>query len=275
VSTSETQPGAWSGPVFTALVLLALDRMLAAYRSDLAAAPGVDPAGLPTSVTVVTATPLRATRGEVRARVRHAELPNPYVKVSVQVDPGLTDPGFRILVEPPLPASWPQGGDTAAVDGTVAAPDGRTRPVPGGFAGPDGTRPYSGPGPDRGARDAVVFTLLYGPWRWVFPVAGSPTWLPLGRGLGAGPRATLRVPDFVTAVPRGALLRFRYRDGAAHLHRSHERTEYAVHVDGQPLAPGASVSVRPTGAIGYSLGAGASTTLRYELTPRGGHDRQP
>lgn len=263
MSTSEPQPGAFSGPVFTALVLLALDRMLAAYRSDLAAAPGVDPTGLPTSVTVVTATPLRATRGEVRARVRHAELPNPYVKVSVQVDPALTDPGFRILIEPPLPASWPGGGD-----GTVPAPDGLTRPVPGGWAGPDGTRPYRDPG--GGARDAVVFTLVYGPWRWVFPVAGSPTWLPLGRGLGAGPRATLRVPDFVTAVPRGALLRFRYRDGAAHLHRSAERVEYVVHVDNRPMVPGASVPVRPTGAIGYSLGAGASTTLRYELIPGGG-----
>src|SRR6185503_14746500 len=126
-----------------------------------------------------------------------------------------------------------------AADATVGGADAT---VGGGATVSAGAYATASGGP--AVAGGLVLALSYGAWRWTYPLVAADVWIPLGRGLVANGRlATIRLPDFLVAVPRGALLVLRARPGGPELRRSPERAEYTVTVDGHRLRPNSTVPV--------------------------------
>jgi hypothetical protein len=116
----------------------------------------------------------------------------------------------------------------------------------------------------------IVLTLTYGAWRGSYPLLSSHVWIPIGRGLvEGGRRSSVRLPDYMKAVPRGTLIELCHYAGDVRLRRSNNRKEYLVRVDGRPLSSGHPVTAAAAGSIAYGSGSDASTELDYALTPEG------
>jgi len=242
-------------PRFEAQVLAAFERTLFEYCQLAVVHPLVDPARLELRITVLTGPPVETIRDRLRAlagQLIERELAARSTVVVFARD--LTDrpPGYRILIQPPLPDA-------------VTDPGGATAPP----AGSDQITEVIDPTDvtSRSAGRPVVLTIAYGDrLRWSYPLIAAPVWIPVGRGLVAGgTRSSIRVPDFATAVPRGSLLLLRHLPEATTLRRAAQRPEYTVRVDGQPVPPGGTVTAGGSGTIHYALAHGRSTALTYRF----------
>lgn len=258
---SETEPGPWAGPHFTAIVKLALKRELATFEGSTLV-----------GVRVVTATPLRLSKGEIRDIIRLSGVHAPAARILVEVDPSTVEPGFHIHLEaqpaPPRPRVGPDATRAEHPLWTVGTVGPSMTLLDSGDP-PAYEEPTVPPSDFFPTAATVVLALCFGSWRWTYPLVTSDTWIPLGRGLvSGGRRSTVRVPEFMSAIPRGTLLLIRHTDDATHLRRSAMRTEYVVSVDGRPLATGAQATLARSGAVEYgtTFMPERSTTLLYELT---------
>jgi hypothetical protein len=122
-------------------------------------------------------------------------------------------------------------------------------------------------------------TLGYGALPpWTYPLFPKSDWLDLGRYDDPNAQVidsnaqVIRLPSFVAAVPRGALLLIRYWCDSVSLRRSTARPEYVVWLDGHALVPEQPVALRDRGHIQYGQDGVRSTVLSYRLDERRSDD---
>lgn len=254
--------GQWSGPQFETLVLKAFKTALLEYVNRAEPDPRV-PRRLPVRITVVTTTYQRETLyQQIQAfaeRTLYRDLPGTRLEsLAFPLDRTVGEPGYRIRIDPVLP------GYTTD---------------PGGLRHPP-LRPVSPVSPVEESPATLI--LIYGEMlRFQYPLFFSDSWLSLGRGLPDNDWPALRIPDYVTAIPRGALLKLRYQtvpcgaaatqEGDGHLRRTRDRWwDCVIEVDRLRLDYG---DVLPTpleadGTIEYVLNSAPRSILTYQLERR-------
>ncbi|GGK07209.1 hypothetical protein GCM10010123_41320 [Pilimelia anulata] len=186
------------------------------------------------------------------------------------------DPTVPLRARATAPVTGPTATGPATATGTgpatapVAGPDADTAPIRRPDATPPGRAPVAAP-----ARAAtVLLTLSYGDeLTWSYPLVATPTPVVVGRGpVAGGAVSSVRIPDYMSAVPRGPLLAVVHDGGEVRLGRTRARSEVLVTVDGVHLPPGRWRRLGPAGAIGYAKGRGTPSLLRYALAEEGdGH----
>ncbi|MFF5232359.1 hypothetical protein [Dactylosporangium sp. NPDC000521] len=196
---------------------------------------------LEVTITVVSARSVANLRNTLRPyamRVLDAELP------------GARLSQVLFAVDEQLPAPWHK----VSVQGRL-----RGEPAP----------PPSPSHPAEPAQPVLVLTLAYQrDHQYVFHLASTADWLPIRRGPAAEDyRYEIPLPDYLNAVPRGALLDLRYWQGLVEVRRTPARPDYSVRVDGQWLTPGQQLRVGPSGSIVFASGQRESV-LNYLLKER-------
>jgi hypothetical protein len=267
---SRGEGGDPSGPAFEATVFEALQQALLDYCDQARLDWRVDPKALRLRVMVVTGQPLAheqrlrmLAEHVVRGELSRAELEP--LTFALQSD--ISPPGYWFRFDPPLP------GDTTDPGGLRYPP---VRPAPDRDGRADQHEPTAvwdladeADDPDAGAFLVLVYHPDLGFYR--YPLYPADRWLGIGRDVTSSEhRPALRLPRYLSAVPRGGLLEVRYWQGNAELRRSAQRPEYAVWVNERRLAPGLRVRIGATGLISYRAGSGAQSVLRFQLRERSG-----
>jgi hypothetical protein len=262
-------PGPWSGPAFEAVVYQELQKELLDYCERARRDPRVDPARMRVRVLVVTGSPLGRCQEQLRAlaeQIVEGELRRAVLEpVAFALERGIGAPGYWFGIEPQLPGDVtdPGGGRHPWVRSDPWVPTGRdaTAPWSPAAAGRDRRHPARA-----GTFLVVTFDrkVAYG-----YPLDPADEWIQIGRQVASGPgRPAIRLPDFLTVVPRGALLELRYQLDRLELRRSRERAEYDVWVDGARLPPGQVTDIGPAAGIRYALGSRLESVLGFELRER-------
>jgi hypothetical protein len=259
--------GPWSGQEFEMLVYQQFQQELTEYCRRARRPGRVDPAGLKIRILVVTGSPLEQSQPELRAKAEQiveGELPHATLEpVAFALERGIGAPGFWFSIEPRLP------------DDTTDPSRGRqphARPGPQTSLGPDeptgewslseGDAEESIP-----ARPAAYLQLIYDTeLTHRYPLYVTDDWIRVGRAIPSSPqRPAIRLPGFLRAVPRGALLELRYRLTGLALRRTGERPEYDVSVDGRLLRPGQGTGIGAQAKVRYSTGSGVDSLLVFQL----------
>jgi hypothetical protein len=225
------------------------DRVFAAVRAEIAVyialatvnLSAADRSRLRITITVVTTrdAPGLTTRiREYAAQAFDVDLNHAQLRaVYLDIDSRVSDPDFRIGIEPPA-----NGGPDADAD---------TQRIPSGLS-------------------TARLTLTYdSDLRLEYRLSSAQTWLPLGRHIPERDTVVpVEVPRFVAAVPRGLLLLIRYWDGKTEIRRTRERSMYLVVVDGRQLLPDRRIACLGHGAIEYhdQRRGGEPSVIRYQLT---------
>jgi hypothetical protein len=261
--TSADNAQRWSGPQFETVVVKAFRDALLQYCGRAVLDPRVDPKQLRIRITVVTASPQHGTLAqEVRTfaeRTLRRDLPGTRLEsLTFPLDSDIGEPGYRLDIQPPLPGYTTNPGSRQY---PPAQPGPVRDTTPESWAA---HTEHSG-GAVESSSTALVVTFDV-KLRFRFPLYTSETWLPLGRDLPDNLNsAALRIPNHVTAVPRGAIVEIRHRRGDVHLRRTHSRRDCVVFVDGLRLLPDDPVLLEPAGEVIFVFGHALRSVLAYEL----------